>query len=357
MLVSVADYERAAREALPQAAWDYYYHGADDEITLQRNRSAFEEIVLRYRVLAGVGDRKLGIEILGQKIAMPAMAAPTAFHKLAHPEGEIATVRGVADTGTGMFLSTLSTVAMEDVVAAAEAPVFFQLYIYRDRELTRDLVARAEAAGCKAIALTVDAIVFGKREPDIRNRFHLPDGMRIENAAPAGYGALDDVGGGSALTSYVNDLMDPTISWDDLAWLVESTSLPVLVKGVVRGDDATRCRDLGAAGVVVSNHGGRQLDTSPATIIALREVVDAVGGDVEVLVDGGVRRGTDILKAIALGAKAVLVGRPILWGLAVDGQTGVAHVLQILRDELDSAMALSGCSSLDDVTPDLVGNI
>jgi 4-hydroxymandelate oxidase len=253
-----------------------------------------------------------------------------------------------------MILSTLSTVAMEEVVAAATGPVFFQLYIYKDRGLTRDLVARAEAAGCSAIVLTVDAPVFGKREPDIRNRFQLPDGIQIENAAPAGYGGFPESHDGSGLTAYVNSLMDPSIGWDDLEWLVSATSLPVVVKGIVRGDDASRGVDHGAAAVVVSNHGGRQLDTSPATIDALPEVVEAVDGRIEVLMDGGVRRGIDVVKAIAMGARAVLLGRPILWGLAVDGSAGVTGVLDIMRDELNTAMALCGVSAIGEITSDLL---
>jgi len=353
-LVNVFDYETAARDRLSHDAFDYYFHGANDEVTLRENRAAFDRIPLRYRVLAGLADRKLSTSVLGHEVSMPVLAAPTAFHKLAHPDGEIATVTALGSAGTAMILSTLSTVAMEEVVAAAAGPVFFQLYIYKDRGLTRDLVARAEAAGCSAIVLTVDAPVFGKREPDIRNRFQLPEGIQIENAAPAGYGGFPENRDGSGLTAYVNSLIDPSIGWNDLEWLVSATSLPVVVKGVVRGDDAARCVDHGAAAVVVSNHGGRQLDTSPATIEALPELVEAVDGRIEVLMDGGVRRGTDVVKAIAMGARAVLLGRPILWGLAVDGSAGVTGVLDILQDELNTAMALCGVSSVGEITGDLL---
>ncbi len=354
MLVNLFDYESAARERLDRNAFDYYFHGANDEVTLRENRAAFDRISLRYRILAGVEDRDLTTSVLGHRLSMPVLAAPTAFHKLAHPDGEVATVLGTGRAGTAMFLSTLSTVAMEEVVAADGAPVFFQLYIYRDRGLTRELVARAEAAGCVAIALTVDAPVFGKREPDIRNVFHLPEGMHIENAAPAGYGGFPDIASGSGLTAYVNSLIDPSISWRDLEWLCGATSLPVIVKGVVRGDDATACVDHGAAAVVVSNHGGRQLDTSPATIEALAEVANAVHGRVEILLDGGVRRGTDVVKAIAGGARAVLLGRPVLWGLAIDGADGVANVFEIIREELDTAMALCGAGAISEITADLL---
>lgn len=353
-LVNLFDYESVARERLDRNAFDYYFHGANDEVTLGENRAAFDRIPLRYKVLADLRDRELSTTVLGHEITLPVVAAPTAFHKLAHPEGEIATVTALGTAGTVMILSTLSTVAMEDVLTAARGPVFFQLYIYKDRDLTRDLVARAEAAGCSAIVLTVDAPVFGKREPDIRNRFQLPDGIQIENAAPAGYGGFPDDQDGSGLTSYVNSLMDPSISWADLEWLAGATHLPVVVKGVVRGDDATRSIDHGASAIVVSNHGGRQLDTSPATIDALAEVVAAVDGRVEVLMDGGVRRGTDVVKAIAMGARAVLLGRPILWGLAVNGEHGVSRIIEIMRSELDTAMALCGVSAVGEIDSDLL---
>lgn len=353
-LVNVFDFEEAAREALDRNAFDYYFHGANDEVTLRDNRAAFDAIKLRYHVLAGIRERDLGTTVLGHELSMPVLAAPTAFHKLAHPDGELATVAGVGAARTGMFLSTLSTVAMEEVVAAATGPVLFQLYIYKDRELTRDLVARAADAGCSAIALTVDAPVFGKREPDIRNRFHLPAGIVIENAAPAGYGGFPEDAGGSGLTGYVNSLMDPSISWQDLEWLVSTSPVPVLVKGVIRGDDAARCVEHGASGIVVSNHGGRQLDTSIATVDALSDVVEAVDGRVDIFLDGGVRRGTDVLKAVARGAKAVLLGRPVLWGLATGGAEGVRAVLDIIRDELDTAMALCGVSTIDEITSDLL---
>lgn len=353
-LVNLSDFEAAAKERLPQQAFEYFFHGAEDEITLADNRQAFNRIKLRYKVLAGVQDRDLSTTVLGHRIAIPVAAAPTAFQKLAHPDGELAMVRGVGSAGTAMFLSTLSTIAMEEVVAAASGPVFFQLYIYKDRGLTQELVARAAAAGCAGIALTVDAPVFGKREPDIRNRFQLPADVRIENAAPAGHGGLPDSLEDSGLTLYINKLMDFTISWTDLEWLTGASPLPVIVKGIVRGDDAARCIDHGASAVVVSNHGGRQLDTSPATIDALPEVVEAVDNRIEVLVDGGIRRGTDVVKALARGARAVLLGRPLLWGLAVDGSEGVAAAFEVIREELDIAMALCGCSRIDEIGPDLL---
>jgi 4-hydroxymandelate oxidase len=243
---------------------------------------------------------------------------------------------------------------VEDVVAASSGPIWFQLYVYRDREITRDLVARAESAGCKALVLTVDAPLLGRRERDMRNRFRLPPGLSIENMLPAGHGKLPKGVEDSGLAAYFASLLDPSLSWKDLDWLRSITRLPILVKGIVRPDDAVRAAEYGAAGIVVSNHGGRQLDTAPATIEVLEEVAQAAGDRLTILLDGGVRRGTDIIKALALGAKAVLVGRPILWGLAANGPEGVTGILEILRQELDLNLALCGCPTLSAIQRDLV---
>jgi 4-hydroxymandelate oxidase len=352
--VSLFEIERVALERLSPVARDYYASGADDEITLRQNREAFERIPLHYKVLVDVGTRDLGTVVLGEKIAMPVMVAPTAFHRLAHALGEIATVRAAGTAGTIMILSTLSNTAVEDVVAAASGPVWFQLYVYRDRAVTAALVQRVEAAGARALVLTVDAPVLGRRERDARNRFQLPPGLSIENMLPAGMGDLPAGVDDSGLAAYFASMVDPTLSWRDLEWLRGVTRLPLLVKGVVRPDDARRALAAGAAGVVVSNHGGRQLDTAPATIEVLPRIADAVGDRGEVLVDGGVRRGTDVVKAVALGARAVLLGRPVLWGLAVDGQHGVEGVLGTVREELDRAMALCGCPDVAAIGRDLV---
>jgi 4-hydroxymandelate oxidase len=246
------------------------------------------------------------------------------------------------------------------VVAAASGPVWFQLYVYRDRQATEGLVRRAEAAGCRALVLTVDAPLLGRRERDVRNRFRLPPGLTVANMLPEGYGEVPMAPSGiadSGLAVYFASLLNPAMTWQDLAWLRSITELPVVVKGIVRPDDALRAADAGVAGIVVSNHGGRQLDTSPPTIEVLPEIADALksrGHGMEVFVDGGVRRGTDVLKALALGARVVLVGRPVLWGLAADGEAGAAWVLRHLRDELDLAMALAGAPTLADITRDLV---
>jgi len=286
---------------------------------------------------------------------MPVLVAPTAFHRLACAEGELATARAAARAGTRMILSSLSNTRIEDVCAAAPGQIWFQLYLYRDRGATAALVARAEAAGAGAIVVTVDAPILGRRERDVRNAFHLPAGLRVENMRAEGYGDVARGEGASGLETYFADSLDVSIGWKDIAWLRSITRLPVLVKGLVRPDDAVRAVESGARGIVVSNHGGRQLDGSPATATVLGPVVDAAAGRLDVLVDGGIRRGTDVLKAVALGAKAVLVGRPILWGLAVDGEAGAYGVLATLRDELERAMTLAGCSTLADVTRELTG--
>jgi 4-hydroxymandelate oxidase len=353
-VVGLAELETRAREKLSQHAFDYYAGGAHDEVTLRDNVAAFARLRLHHRVLVDVSARDTSATVLGQRLTSPVIVAPTAFQKMAHPEGECGTARAAGAQGTVMVLSSLANTSVEDVARAATGPLWFQLYVYRDRGATEAVVARAEAAGCRALVLTVDAPMLGTRERDVANRFVLPAELSVENFAPAGYGRMAPYTGGSGLAAYVNSMLDQSLSWKDLAWLRSRTKLPILLKGVVRADDARRAVDAGVQGVVVSNHGGRQLDTSPATIEALPRVTDAVAGRCEVLMDGGVRRGTDVLKAIAYGAKAVLLGRPVLWGLALGGQKGVEAVLAALRSEVSLAMALAGCASLADVTRDLV---
>lgn len=354
--VNLEEFEAVARAKLPAMAFDYYFGGAEDEHTLRENRAAWARYKLLYRVLVDVSTRDLATTVLGQRVSMPVLIAPTAFHGLAHPDAEIATARAAGAAGTVMCLSSLSNVAVEDVAKATSGPVWFQLYVYRDRGATEALVARVREAGCKALVLTVDAPLMGRRERDVRNGFHLLEGLQVRNLASMGYGEIPPVPGGSGLAGYVASLLDQGLSWKDVEWLRRISGLPVLLKGVVRVDDAKRAVDHGVAGIVVSNHGGRQLDTCVATVDALGPIADAVGDRLEVLVDGGVRRGTDVLKALALGAKAVLLGRPVLWGLAAGGEGGVTSMLELMRRELDLAMALAGCPAIRDVTRDLVVN-
>ena len=353
--INLYEYEALAQARLTAMAYDYYASGAHDEITLRENHAAYDRIALRYRVLRDISQRSTATTVLGQPIRMPVIVAPTAFHKLAHPEGEVATVRAAGNAGTLMILSTLSTTSIEEVLAAATGPVWFQLYVYKDRGATRALVERAEAAGCSALVLTVDAQVWGRRERDVRNRFQLPAGLSVKNLMPAGQEAFPKEAQDSGLAAYVTSLFDQTLSWKDVEWLCGLTKLPVLLKGIVHPEDARQAADYGAAGVIVSNHGGRQLDTAPATIAALPDIVDAVAGRVEVLIDGGIRRGTDVVKALAYGARAVAVGRPVLWGLAADGQRGVERVLELLRFEVDLALGLCGCARVEEIGRDLLG--
>ncbi|CUS03719.2 FMN-dependent alpha-hydroxy acid dehydrogenase [Candidatus Promineifilum breve] len=352
--INIYEYEAIAQAKLTPMAYDYYASGAHDEITLHENHAAYDRLRLRYRVLRDISRRSTATTVLGHALNMPVIVAPTAFHKLAQPEGEIATVRAAGAAGTLMILSTLSTTSIEDVLAAATGPVWFQLYVYKDREATKGLVQRAEAAGCSALVLTVDAQIWGRRERDVRNRFQLPPGLSVKNLMPAGQEEFPQTMKDSGLAAYVASLFDQTLSWQDVAWLCSLTKLPVLLKGIVHPDDARLAVEHGAAGVIVSNHGGRQLDTAPATIEALPDIVAAVDGRIEVLIDGGIRRGTDVVKALALGARAVAVGRPVLWGLAAGGQRGVERVLELLRFEVDLAMGLCGAANVSEIGRDLL---
>ncbi|MBW4642517.1 MAG: alpha-hydroxy-acid oxidizing protein [Goleter apudmare HA4340-LM2] len=349
--INLFEYEQLAKECLSQMALDYYSSGAGDEVTLRDNRAAFERVKLRPRMLVDVSDRNLHTSILGQPLQLPLLIAPMAFQCLAHPDGEVVTALAAASAGVGMVLSTLSTKTMEEV-ALPNSLQWFQLYIHKDRGLTRALVERANAAGYKALCLTVDAPVLGRRERDQRNQFTLPPGLHAANLTTG----LDipHIQGESGLFTYFAQQLNPALTWRDLEWLQSLSPLPLVVKGILRGDDAVRAVEHGAKAIVVSNHGGRQLDGAIASLDALPEIVAAVDGQVEVLLDGGIRRGIDILKALALGAKAVLIGRPVLWGLAIGGKLGVSHVISLLQHELDIAMALSGCATLQDIDPSLV---
>ena len=352
-LINISDLEQSAHDKLDPVTWDYYSGGSQDEITLRENRAAYEAIALRYRVMRGVNDRDLHTSVLGFRIGLPVLIPPMAFQGLAHPDAELATARAAGAAGTVMILSMLSNMAVEDVVRAGSGPVWLQLYIQKDRHAVGDLVRRAESAGCSALVVTVDSPCFGRQERNLRNHFELPRHLLVRNLLPRRLDRLPRNWSGINQSSF-EDRLDDSLTWRDVEWLCSTTRLPVLVKGVIRGDDAVLAVRHGARGVIVSNHGGRQLDTSPATIRVLEEVVNAVGGESEVLVDGGIRRGTDVVKALALGARAVLVGRPMLWGLATAGEAGVRHAIEIIRKEFDIAMALCGCRSVAEIRRDLV---
>lgn len=352
-LLNVDDYERAAQAKLDKGVFDYYAGGSWDEITLRDNLRAFDRIRLHYRVLRDVAKRDLSTTVLGSKIDLPILIAPTAFQAMAHPDGEVATVRAAGRLGTIMIVSSLSNRSIETIADAATSPIWFQLYVYRDRGATQALIERAAAAGCEALVLTVDAQVWGQRERDARNRFHLPKGLKMSNLL-ADKADLPESASGSGLAAYVTSMFDPSLSWADLEWIRSVSEMPLVIKGVVHPEDAHLAVQHGADGLIVSNHGGRQVDTAPATIDVLPAICDAVDGRIEVLLDGGVRRGSDVVKAIALGARAVALGRAALWGLAVGGREGVERVLSILRDEVDAVLGLCGATKLDELGDDLI---
>ena len=348
-LVTIDDYEDRTRELLASDVYDYYAGGAGDEWSLRENRRAFERVVLRPRVLVDVSTIDVSTTVLGERLGMPVVAAPMALQRMAHPEGEVATARGVQQSGSIMTLSTLASCTIEEVAAGA-GPRWFQLYVLEDRDHTAELVKRAHAAGYTALVLTADLPVLGIRDRDERNSFSVPEGVEFANLAVKRPHDTD----GSEVFEYVLSEHDRTLTWDDMAWIRSLAPLPLVLKGIVTAEDARLAVEVGAEGIVVSNHGGRQLDGTIPSVEALPEVVRTVDGRAEVLFDGGVRRGTDVLKALALGARAVMVGRPLLWGLAVDGASGVHRVLHILRLELENAMALAGCRSVAEITPQLV---
>lgn len=352
--INLFEYEELAKTHLPKMAFDYYSSGAWDEITLKDNRAAFTRVKLRPKMLVDVSEINLTTEVLGASLQLPLMIAPMAFQCLAHPDGEIATAKAAVSASVVMVLSTLSTKSLEDVAMVDDGLRWFQLYIHKDRGLTRALVERAYAAGYKALCLTVDAPVLGKRERDQRNEFTLPPGLHPANLTKMSGLGIPQEKGESGLLTYFAQQINPALTWKDLEWLKSLSPLPLVLKGILRGDDAVRAVEYGAQGIVVSNHGGRQLDGAIASLDALPEIVAAVDGKAEVLLDGGIRRGTDILKALALGAKAVLIGRPVLWGLSVSGETGVADIINLLKEELTTAMALSGCARLEDIDSSLV---
>jgi len=334
--INVFEYEALAQAKMNPAFWDFYQGGSDDEVTLRANRTAFERIRLRPRVLVDVSAGALNTRtiVLDTPVSMPILVAPTALHRMAHPEGECATAQGAGMANTLMVASTTATRSIEEIARAANGPLWFQLYVYPSLQVAEKLVHRAEAAGYRAIVLTVDLPYLGNREKDRRNNVTIPPEPFYE----ANFVDVEEKG-------------QPwfPLTWESLSWLRSITSLPILVKGILTAEDAVLAVEHGVAGIIVSNHGGRQLDTALASIDALPEIVEAVTGRCEVYIDGGIRRGTDILKALALGARAVLVGRPILWGLAADGAQGVFEVLEILRKELELSMALAGRPTLDSI--------
>ncbi|MEO3819800.1 alpha-hydroxy acid oxidase [Plantactinospora sp. B24E8] len=346
--MNLNDLRAEAQRRLDPAHWDFFAGGAGDERTLRANEAAFDAYRILPRVLRGGGARDLRTRLLGDDLALPVLVAPTAFHRLAHPDGEAGCARAVAAADTVMVVSMAATTPIEAVAAATgadgrRARLWFQLYPQPDLGFTRSVVRRAEAAGCRALVVSVDSPVFGRRERDLRNGFlDLPPGLCCENMRDPETGRVRDI------------VMDDRLDWTRIDWLRGITRLPVVLKGILHPDDARLAVAHGVDAVLVSNHGGRQLDGVPASVDALPAVVDAVEGRIPVLLDGGVRRGTDVFTALALGAVAVGVGRPVVWGLATRGEAGVRQVLDWLRADLARAMTLAGAARPGDLTPDLL---
>nr|XP_023025404.1 hydroxyacid oxidase 1 [Leptinotarsa decemlineata] len=355
-LVSIKEFEEHAYRVLPRNTLDYYRSGAGQQLTLKQNREAFSRYKIRPRFLRNVEHRDLSTTVLGERISMPIGISPTAMQRMAHPDGECANVQAAQALGTIFTLSTLSNSSIEEVAQAAPHAIkWYQLYIYKDREVTKQLVERAERAGFKALVLTVDAPLFGIRLADVKNKFSLPPHLSLANFQG---GKSTDINRkseeGSGLNTYSMSLFDPTLEWRDIHWLKSITRLPIVLKGILTAEDALLGAEAGVAAILVSNHGARQVDGTPASVEALPEIVKAVGDRVEVYMDGGITDGTDVFKALGLGAKMVFVGRPALWGLAHSGEEGVKKVMNILKTEFDIALGLSGCTKISDIKPDMV---
>jgi 4-hydroxymandelate oxidase len=340
--VCLADFEPLAKAKMPVMGWEYVSGGAADELTMKWNKEAFQRIRLKPRVLVDVSRLDTRITLFGQEHAFPIILAPTAAQKLTHPEGELATARGASAANTAMVLSSFSNTSLEDVAAVTKKPLWFQLYAQTDHGFTRELVQRAEAGGYRALCLTVDTPITGARNRETRANVKLQSLPNMKGLK--GFGNESTVQTGSL--DIFSSVLDAALSWKDVEWLRSFAEVPLLVKGVLNPDDADRAVQAGVAGIMVSNHGGRNLDTVPATIDALPQVADKVAGRVPVFVDGGIRRGTDVLKALALGANAVLIGRPYLYGLGAEGEAGVTKVINILQREFAMAMALTGRTTI-----------
>ncbi len=344
--VNLFDFEALARPRMSAMAWEYISGGAGDEVTLRWNRESFDRLRLRPRILVDVSKLDTRVKLFGAELPFPILLAPTGYQRLLHPEGELATVKGAGAANAMMIVSTMATTSVEEIAAAATRPLWFQLYVQPDRAFTRDLVQRAEAAGCKALVVTVDTPVVGLRNREMRIKFALPPGVERPNLKGLQTSSTSHLPPENEIYSAV---LDPKLTWKEIEWLRSFARTPVILKGVLNPDDAARAVQTGVSGIIVSNHGSRNLDTLPATIDALPEVAAKVAGRIPILMDGGIRRGTDVLKALALGAQAVLIGRPYLFGLSAGGAEGVTRVVNILRREFEMAMALTGRTSVAEI--------
>jgi len=355
-MLNVLDYEKASQLLLDPSAKDYYRSGAMDEVTLADNISAFKRIPFLPRVLNDVSNVDTSINFSGSSLNAPLIISPTAFLGMAHPEGELAVARAAGASGSIMICSTMSNRPIEEITSASNGEVWFQLYVYKDKDATLALINRAKSAGCTAIVITVDAPFLGQRECDVRNQFQLPNHLHLSNLQALEKNTLPSKAGHSGLADYFESMIDKSLTWRDIKWLKEQAGMPVYLKGVLHPKDAALAVEYGVDGIIVSNHGGRQLDGSIASIDALPAIAKTINKQIPIIMDGGIRRGSDILKALALGAQCVGIGRPVIWGLSHSGQEGVENILRILQSELSLAMALAGCASIADISHEIIAD-
>ncbi len=353
-MLNLFDFEKSMTSSLEASAIDYYQSGALDEHTLKDNISAFQRIQFLPRVLKDVSHVNTNTSFAGQQLSTPILFSPTAFLGMAHEDGELAVARAAQNAKTIMICSTLSNYPIEEITASTQASVWFQLYAYKDRQATLNLIQRAKHAGCKALVITVDAPFLGRREQDVRNQFQLPSHLNIANLFSKDHNSLPNKGGHSGLAHYFENLIDKSLTWRDIDWLKREADMPVYLKGILHPKDAQLAVEHGVDGIIVSNHGGRQLDGSISSIDALPAISRAVNKQIPIMLDGGIRRGSDILKALALGAETVGIGRPVIWGLNHSGQQGVESIVNILTSELSLAMALAGCQDIQSISDDIL---
>ncbi len=350
--VNVADYRALAKTKLPKPTFEYIDTGSADEVTLRENVAAFQRLKILPPLLTGVSEADLATTVLKQRIKLPILLAPVAAQRMYHPQGALASARAAAAAGTIFGVSTSACHSAEEIAAASKGPKWFQLYVPSNRDVARKLVERVERAGYQAIIVTVDLGEW--KDADRRNRFTLPKKILVQHLRDVGYEEINERMSYQDVMAFNEKAWDLTFSWKFFDWLRSVTKLPLLIKGVLRPEDAKKAVSIGLEGIIVSNHGGRKLDGMPATIEMLPKVVEAVAGRAEVFMDGGVRRGTDVLKALALGAKAVLIGRPYAWALAADGENGVRKVIELLREELLNAMISTGCTKVSEIPRSLI---
>lgn len=372
---NLEDFRKLAKKRLPRMIFDYLDGGADDEVTLKRNQDSFSKFQLMPRALRDVGNIDLSTTVLGQNVDIPVLISPTGQTRMFHHTGEAAVARAAEKAGTIYSLSSVSSTSIEDAAAATNGPKWFQIYVWRDREVTKEYMIRCRESGYHALCLTVDLPVHGNRERDLRSGLTFPASLTVKTVADVlrhprwlyNYLTSPDIEISNVVDSpnanfskkedlmdYITKQFDPTVDWDDVAWMIEQWDGPFLLKGIVNPEDAKRAVEVGASGIIISNHGGRQLDYMPPTIEVLPQIVQAVAGRAEILLDSGVRRGTDVIKALALGATAVMIGRPYLYALAAGGEAGVDQMFELLHAEISRDMALLGCTKISDLTPEFI---